>query len=82
VSNLDPNWSISKQKRTLRDQEKRPMTEDITVRLTRGEPGPALIEAAQEIRQLRNLLAAVREENQRLLAKLEARDTRDPADYV
>jgi hypothetical protein len=58
------------------------MTEDITVRLTRGEPGPALIEAAQEIRQLRNLLTAVREENQRLLAKLEARDKRDPADFV
>ena len=48
-----------------------PMAEDITVRLTRGEPGPALIEAAQEIRQLRNYVAALREENERLRVKLE-----------
>ncbi len=48
------------------------MTEDIVTKLTRGEPGPALIEAAQEIRQLRNLLTAVREENERLRVKLES----------
>lgn len=45
--------------------------EDIATRLTKGEPGPALIEAAQEIRQLRSLLTAVREENERLRIKLE-----------
>lgn len=50
------------------------MSEDITIRLTRGEPGPALIEAAQEIRQLRNLLTATREENERLRVKLESMD--------
>lgn len=55
------------------------MSDDIATKLTKGEPGPLLIEAAQEIRRLRNYVSALREESERSRVRLEGDKARKEA---